>query len=223
MVYRQTARSEAVRAESRQRILDAAEKLLMERGYDGTTMQDIVVEAGTSIGNAYFYFGSKDGLVRDLVEGISGAILEETERAVASIPAGPARLGALIAMRVGSITSAHRGLVNLLLGTDQRLGTIQILEDLTVERWIPQLAECLPDRRANELPAIAAAIWGTNRSIVQRMALDRLALDERAAVRFSVRWNLRALGVAEPEIEAIVRSSMRVQAKWNASRRKRRD
>ena len=209
MVYRQTARSEAIRSESRQRILQAAHKLLAQRGYDATTMQDIVAEAGTSIGNAYFYFGSKERLVSELVEVAARRALEETAAAAASIPAGPRRLGALIAARVGSLAGRERGLGQLLVATDQRLGTIQIVEDLTIAGWIPQLAECFPDRRASELPAIATAIWGTNRAIIQRMVMGKLAMDEREAVRFAVRWSLRALSVPEREIELVVRASVR--------------
>jgi AcrR family transcriptional regulator len=209
MVYRQTARSEAVRAESRERILAAARKLFLERGYDATTMQDIVAEAGTSIGNAYFYFGSKERLVGEMIETAALTMLKETERAAASIPAGPARIGAIIGARVASMVGSERSLSELLMATDQRLGTIQVVEDLTVAEWIPQLEECLPERRATELPLIAAAIWGANRAIVQRVVLAKLEPDLHGVVRFAIRWSLRALDVPEREIESIVRASVR--------------
>lgn len=68
MVYRQTKRSAKIRLESRTRILAAARKLFAQKGYEATTMQQVVREAGTSIGNAYFYFENKEGLVKALVE-----------------------------------------------------------------------------------------------------------------------------------------------------------
>jgi AcrR family transcriptional regulator len=209
MVYRQTARSEAVRTESRERILAAARKLFLERGYDATTMQDIVAAAGTSIGNAYFYFGSKERLVGEMIEAAARSMLEETERDAAMIPAGPARIGAIVGARIASMIGGSRGLAELLLATDQRLGTIQVVEDLTVAAWVAVLAECFPDRRPGELPLIAAAIWGANRALVQRAVLERLEPDVRGVVRFAIRWTLRALEVPGPEIESILRASVR--------------
>ena len=209
MVYRQNARSEAVRAESRERILQAAMKLFVERGYDATTMQDIVAEAGTSIGNAYFYFGSKERLVSEMIEAAAHAALDESERAASAIPPGPARIGAMIAARVGSFMGPSQGLGKLLLATDQRLGTVQIVEDITIGRWIEQVAVSFPERRADDLPAIAAAIWGVNRVIIQRVLQGKLQMDQAAVVRFAVRWSLRALDVPEPEIQSIIRSSLR--------------
>ncbi|MFL5598198.1 MAG: helix-turn-helix domain-containing protein, partial [Gemmatimonadaceae bacterium] len=52
MVYRQTARSGKVRQASRAKLLAAARKLFARHGYEATTMQQIVREADTSIGNA---------------------------------------------------------------------------------------------------------------------------------------------------------------------------
>jgi len=45
------------------RILDAAERLLMERGYEGTSMRMIASAAGVNLAAANYHFGSKEGLV----------------------------------------------------------------------------------------------------------------------------------------------------------------
>jgi hypothetical protein len=144
-----------------------------------------------------------------MIEAVSHATLDASDEAAADIPPGPARVGALIAARVGSLMGENQGLARLLLATDQRLGTVQILEDITIARWTQQLALCFPKRRANELPAIAAAIWGVNRAIVQRVMLGKLDMDRAAVVRFAVRWSLRALDVPEGEIQSIIRASLR--------------
>jgi len=49
---------------TRERILDAALELFRERGYEATTMRMIASAAGTSLGNSYYYFPSKDHLVQ---------------------------------------------------------------------------------------------------------------------------------------------------------------
>jgi AcrR family transcriptional regulator len=50
--------------ETRRRILDAALELLRERGYEKATMRAIAGRAGVSVGNAYYYFASKEALVQ---------------------------------------------------------------------------------------------------------------------------------------------------------------
>ncbi|MFC4021447.1 TetR family transcriptional regulator [Micromonospora sp. GCM10011542] len=51
--------------QTRQRILDTAMRLFRERGYAQTTMRAIAQEAGVAVGNAYYYFGSKDHLIQE--------------------------------------------------------------------------------------------------------------------------------------------------------------
>ncbi|SIN36990.1 TetR family transcriptional regulator [Micromonospora cremea] len=56
-----TARGE----QTRQLIRDTAMRLFRERGYAQTTMRAIAQEAGVAVGNAYYYFGSKDHLIQE--------------------------------------------------------------------------------------------------------------------------------------------------------------
>ena len=51
-------------ARTRTAIIEAALRLFRERGYDATTMRAIAAEAGVSVGNAYYYFASKEQLVQ---------------------------------------------------------------------------------------------------------------------------------------------------------------
>ena len=48
------------------RIISAAWKLFYEQGYEGTTVEDIVFESGTSKGSFYHYFAGKDALMGTL-------------------------------------------------------------------------------------------------------------------------------------------------------------
>lgn len=49
---------------TRDAIVDAALELFRENGFEGTTMRAIAERAGVSVGNAYYYFSSKDELVQ---------------------------------------------------------------------------------------------------------------------------------------------------------------
>ncbi|WP_028643431.1 TetR/AcrR family transcriptional regulator [Nocardioides sp. URHA0020] len=50
--------------QTRQTIVASAMRLFRVSGYDRTTMRAIAQEAGVSVGNAYYYFGSKEHLVQ---------------------------------------------------------------------------------------------------------------------------------------------------------------
>ena len=50
--------------QTRTRIVETALRLFKERGYDRTTMRAIAAEAGVSVGNAYYYFDSKEHLIQ---------------------------------------------------------------------------------------------------------------------------------------------------------------
>ena len=56
--------SDTKSARTRSAIIDAALGLFRERGYDATTMRAIAASAGVSVGNAYYYFDSKEQLIQ---------------------------------------------------------------------------------------------------------------------------------------------------------------
>ncbi|GAB3957981.1 TetR family transcriptional regulator [Actinoallomurus acanthiterrae] len=50
--------------QTRELIAKTALRLFRERGYEATTMRAIAAEAGVSVGNAYYYFSSKEELIQ---------------------------------------------------------------------------------------------------------------------------------------------------------------
>ena len=54
--------------ESRANILETALELFRERGYEETTMRGIAEAAGVAVGNAYYYFRSKEHLIQAFYE-----------------------------------------------------------------------------------------------------------------------------------------------------------
>lgn len=55
-------------SDTRHRILDAAKGLVLERGYAGTSVDDIQKAAGISRGTFFYHFSTKDALARALME-----------------------------------------------------------------------------------------------------------------------------------------------------------
>lgn len=56
-----------VTADTKGRLLDAAERLFAERGYDATSLRDITAAAGVNLAAVHYHFGSKAGLLRAVV------------------------------------------------------------------------------------------------------------------------------------------------------------
>ncbi len=52
-------------AETRERLLDAAERIFAERGFEGASMRAVTQAAGASVSAANYHFGSKEALLRE--------------------------------------------------------------------------------------------------------------------------------------------------------------
>ncbi|MFU8871046.1 TetR family transcriptional regulator [Micromonospora sp. SL4-19] len=98
-----TARGE----QTRQLILDTAMRLFRERGYARTTMRAIAQEAGVAVGNAYYYFDSKE----HLIQGFYADTQHEHRAAAASVLARErdfaARLAGVLHAGVDVLTPYH--------------------------------------------------------------------------------------------------------------------
>jgi AcrR family transcriptional regulator len=64
---RSTRRVHSKSIERRQRILDAAARALAEVGYSEAKLSDIAQEAGTHAGSLYYYFPSREDLVKEVL------------------------------------------------------------------------------------------------------------------------------------------------------------
>ncbi|MGW7443745.1 TetR/AcrR family transcriptional regulator [Kitasatospora sp. NPDC054795] len=101
-VNRRTAASQ-----KRRRLTAAAAKVLHEQGVERTTLADIAREADVPVGNVYYYFKTKDELVRAALSEHSAHLDELTERLERS-PDPLDRLKALVEAWVGRRDTAAR-------------------------------------------------------------------------------------------------------------------
>src|SRR5690606_27657654 len=53
---------------TKEKILDAAESLFVQRGYYGTSLRDISKAAGVQLALAHYHFGSKEDLFRAVID-----------------------------------------------------------------------------------------------------------------------------------------------------------
>ncbi len=83
--------ADATRADRRNRILDAAKRCFVRRGFHAASMQEICAAAGMSAGNLYRYFPSKDALI----EGLCARDMDDAAKGFAQVRGTSDKLGAL--------------------------------------------------------------------------------------------------------------------------------
>ncbi|GAB4048280.1 TetR/AcrR family transcriptional regulator [Catellatospora paridis] len=81
--------SEAHLAARRQQILDAARACFARNGFHATSMQDVISEAGLSVGAFYRYFKSKEELVTAIAEQVIGGVSNLLDEVRAMDPPPP--------------------------------------------------------------------------------------------------------------------------------------
>ena len=79
-----TERATTKGEQTRELILSTALRLFREQGYGKTTMRAIATEAGVSVGNAYYYYGSKEHLMQAYYDHLQEQHREAVESILAS-------------------------------------------------------------------------------------------------------------------------------------------
>src|SRR4051794_28297309 len=91
--------------ETRTRILNAAEELFMQHGFEGTSMRLLTATAGVNLAAVNYHFGSKDALIEALfrrrLDPMNGARIAELDRLEAESSGRPPAADAIIRAFVG--------------------------------------------------------------------------------------------------------------------------
>lgn len=80
-------------SDTKQKILDTAERLFGEYGYDATSLRQIIAEAGVNLAAIHYHFGSKQELLDELIlrkaEPVNEQRIARLERVMAEAGSGP--------------------------------------------------------------------------------------------------------------------------------------
>lgn len=126
--------------ERRQELIDVAERLFMEKGYEQTAVSDIVREVQVAHGTFYYYFPSKE----DILEAVIEKNIAELESNVREIMqqrdlATAFKLNLMVNSIIG-INVARRKLMDY-LHEESNAVMHEKMERRTVDRLVPLLAE----------------------------------------------------------------------------------
>jgi AcrR family transcriptional regulator len=134
--------------ERRRELIDTAERLFMEKGYEHTAISDIVKELNIAQGTLYYYFRSKEDILEAVVEK-SIAVLEQNVILLTEDEGvdEATRLNAAINGILGFV-SQRNDFIDFL---HQDINAVMHakLEKATVERIVPILSELVAKGNAN--------------------------------------------------------------------------
>ena len=89
-------------------ILETALEMFRERGYDETTMRAIAQKAGVSLGNAYYYFHSKEYLIQAFYQRLHDSHLAAALPALEHEKTLKARLLTVMRTKIDTMTPYHQ-------------------------------------------------------------------------------------------------------------------
>ena len=101
------------RADTRQRLFEAAVELIAEQGFSATTVDDIALRAKVAKGTVYYNFASKSALFEELLRHGIGLLTDDFRAAVEGLPAREA-VAALVRAQLEYIRR-YRAFAQLLL------------------------------------------------------------------------------------------------------------
>ena len=119
---RSKEQSEQMRIQSRNRILDAARDLFAEKGFFNCKISEIAQEAEMSQGNVYWYFESKEHLLKTILSEGFDTHEEMTGEVVALPKSGQVQLQELIDRSI-DLYKKQRAFITILLSLMAHSGT----------------------------------------------------------------------------------------------------
>jgi AcrR family transcriptional regulator len=94
--------------ETRARILEAALELFLERGYHETTMRAVAERARVAVGNAYYYFDSKEQLIQAFYARTHAEHVAASRDVLARSKSFSERLRGVMQAKIDTIEPYHR-------------------------------------------------------------------------------------------------------------------
>ena len=176
---------------SRERVLDAAERVMAEHGFEAATIARVVEEAGIPLSSVYHYYGSKDGILLAVME--RGA-----ERFFADLPEWNHRMGrpaehlTTVLSTVAQTLERHPNFLRLLIvfavQPPARAGgeideVVARVRRLGLDRLRDQIAIAFGDDPANPVTIRLAriALATIDGAFIARQAEDTIKLDDLLA------------------------------------------
>ena len=185
----------ALTTDRRRSILDAAGPLFAEKGLRGTSIDDIRVSSGASVGSIYHHFGSKEGVAGALYAAAIADYQTELRGLLRSNPSAESGIKGIVSHFLHWVR-AHPTLAQLMLGAEHAELRSLATEDIRklnrdamvdLDRW---LKSCAP--RVPKLPhdLMVAIVLGPSHRFAQSWISKRTrtSIEQAAPVLANAAW-----------------------------------
>lgn len=130
--------------ERKQELIDTAERLFLEKGYEQTTVADIVREIEVAQGTFYYYFSSKEEILEAIIEKDITALEEDVRQIMSREDANAAiKLNAVVNSIIG-ISTSRREIMNY-LHEESNAVMHEKMERHTIERLVPLMTRVIAE------------------------------------------------------------------------------
>lgn len=130
--------------ERKQELIDTAERLFLEKGYEQTTVADIVREIEVAQGTFYYYFSSKEEILEAIIEKDITALEEDVRQIMSREDANAAiKLNAVVNSIIG-ISTSRREIMNY-LHEESNAVMHEKMERHTIERLVPLMTRVVAE------------------------------------------------------------------------------
>ncbi|NNC13509.1 TetR family transcriptional regulator [Planctomonas sp. JC2975] len=151
---------------TRASIREVALRSFRENGFDATTMRSIADEAGVSLGNAYYYFPTKNHLVQELYLEVQEAHREAAGPLLASADDLVERVGIVFRTGLAVLAPFHAfapGFLAAMVSPDSPLNPLSPdsapARDITIGIFRDALAGAKKSLPAEFLPRMPTTLW----------------------------------------------------------------
>jgi TetR/AcrR family transcriptional regulator, transcriptional repressor for nem operon len=136
------------RGPARDQLLEAAQRLLLERGYEATALDDVCTRAGVTKGGLFYHFESKEQLAAAAIERFYGQLIDKGRHAMGAAPTDPAQLlwhylDAVVALLQDPLLSRGCLLGAMALQTPQTHPAVAVAAQLALVNWKATLTELI--------------------------------------------------------------------------------
>ncbi len=188
----------------KEEIQNSAKQLFIKKGWNKTTIRDIVAEAGTSIGNFYFYFSNKRALLESILDELKNDIRSDIDLIYSSLPTTTAKLAATTFILINKLTQSPL-YANLFKGIPETRTTVARY----YREGLKKLFENDPGMEGAEIPRYAALAWeGVSMILLDYYDTKEFSNDISELIPFLIRWNLKAIETPAEEIEETMKTFM---------------
>lgn len=185
--------------ERRQEVLDAANRLIAQEGLARFSMLALAQDLGMSKETLYAWFGSKEGLLQELIQGNAGGAMQALQAALAAPPATVQALAATleafclallrllmsersVALNRGAVLLGQQAAFGKTLRAEGRDRALRALRDMLAAAQARGLLSAdAPETMAEVLVALALRDWQIDRLLGRLDVPAEAQLKKRAA------------------------------------------